>query len=158
MSGLGRPRTRRIAAQRSVRLGGRELDLGSSILDDVVEAEHLEYVRLRDELAPLPPRAERSKLPEKAWQGQIVRVAKTLGYYTYHPLLSRFSERGWPDLSLLHEARRRALWIECKTDEGVLTEKQVQVILAMRACGLEVHVLRPHDGLQAVADLLGRAA
>jgi len=151
-----RPGTRRIAAQRSVRLGDTELPLSSSLLDDVLDAEQQEYLRLRAELAPLPPRGERSSMAEKVWQGQIVRVATTLGYYSYHPLLSRFSQRGWPDLSLLHEQRRRARWIECKTDTGELTKEQCRVIVAMRACGLEVEVFRPWHGLQAVADWLTR--
>lgn len=145
----GKPR--RVAAQRGVRLGGRELPLDSELLERAAKLERSAYLARRAELAPLPPVAERSGTTETAWQAQIVRLAQQLGFYVYHPKLSRWSERGWPDLSLLG---RRALWIECKDDDGQLTEKQVEVVDRMRACGLEVHVLRPWHGLQRVAEVL----
>lgn len=140
------------------RIGGQELEAGSGLLEEVLSAEHREFRERQQAISPLPPRGERSSMGELQWQNEVISVAKALGYYVYHPKLSRWSERGWPDLSLLHELRRRALWIECKSDRGELTEPQVRVITAMRACGLEVYVLRPHDGLQGVADLLGGAA
>lgn len=145
---------RRVRTQRTARLGGVELPLDSGVLDQVVVAERATYLARREALAPLPPVAERGPMTERVWQGQVVNVAKRLGWYCYHPKLSQWSERGWPDLSLLG---RRALWIECKTDTGHLTEKQVEVVDRMRSCGLEVHVLRPWHGLQRVADLLGGA-
>ncbi len=146
---------RRVKTQRAVSLGGTELPLADALLERVEADEHAAYLRRRDELAPLPPRAERSTLAEQAWQAQIERVCRTLQVYCYHPKLSRWSERGWPDLSILAQ---RALWIECKTDAGVLTEGQVLVIDRMLACGLEVHVLRPWHGLQYVAEVLTSSA
>lgn len=134
-----------------VRLGGRELPLDSELVAAAEAAERLEYLELRARLAPLPPAGRRSPMSEAVWQAQVVRLAQRLGFYVYHPKLSRWSERGWPDLSCLGA---RALWIECKTDAGQLTEPQCEVILRMRACGLEVHVLRPYDGLELVAEIL----
>lgn len=133
------------------RVGGQELSPDSPVLARVVAEERAAYLAQRAELAPLPPVAERSPTTEAAWQKQITAVASRYGYFVYHPKLSKWSARGWPDLSLLG---RRALWIECKDDHKTLTEDQVKVILAMRGCGLEVHVLRPHDGLERVAELL----
>lgn len=144
---------RRTATQRRARLGGTELELGSGLLDQVAAAEAAEYHRWRAELAPLPPKAERGTIAETPWQRQIVTLAERLGFYVYHPKLSRWSARGWPDLSLLGN-RGRALWIECKTDEGQLTEAQCEVISRMLACQLEVHVLRPWHGLERVAAIL----
>lgn len=144
-------KTRRIAAQRQVRMGGRELPLDSPVLEEVAAAERRRYLDARAQLAPLPPPAERSATTEAAWQKQVVALATRLGFYVYHPKLSRWSERGWPDLSLLG---RRALWLECKRDDTQLSEKQVEVMLRMRACGLEVHVVRPWHGIDAVAALL----
>lgn len=143
--------SRRVPRGPTPRLGGQELPLGHALLEEVHERERQAYLRLRAELAPLPPVEERSKLIEGHWQKQIVAVAKRLGYYVYHPKLSRWSERGWPDLSLLG---KRALWIECKTDDGLLTEKQVEVIVLMRRAGLEVHVQRPWHTLEHVAAIL----
>lgn len=144
-------KVRRVAAQRGARLGGRELPLDSEVLARVTQAQRRAYLETRAAIAPLPPVAERSSMTEKAWQAQVVALGRQLGGYVYHPHLSRWSERGWPDLSILLE---RALWVECKDDHGQLTEKQVEVIQRMRACGLEVHVLRPWHGLQRVADIL----
>lgn len=142
---------RRVRTQRSVRLGGAELPLADSILEQVEASDRAAYLTRRAQLAPLPPVAERTELAETPFQRQIEGLAKRLQVYCYHPKLSRWSERGWPDLSLLG---RRALWIECKDDDGQLTEKQVEVIDRMIGCGLEVHVVRPWHGLQVVADIL----
>lgn len=135
----------------TVRIGGQDLELGSSVADQVAAQDRAAYLRLRAELAPLPPPAERSKVREGPWQRQVVQLARRLGLYVYHPQLSMHSERGWPDLSLLGS---RALWIECKSDDGQLTEKQCEVIVRMRRCGLEVHVFRPWHGLGVVAAVL----
>lgn len=147
---------RRVRTQRAVRLGGIELSLDSPILVEAEAAEQAAYRKRRLELAPLPPSPERSQTREGPWQTTIMTVARSLDWYVYHPHLSRWSERGWPDLSLLGS---RALWFELKDDHAHLTDKQVGVIDRMIACGLEVHVLRPWHGLQLVADILtGQAA
>lgn len=137
--------------QVAARVGGQALPLDSPILTEVAAAERREYLRARAALAPLPPVAERGRMIEAHWQKQVTTLAKRLGFYVYHPKLSRWSARGWPDLSLLGS---RALWIECKDDDGQLTEAQVEVIGRMRACGLEVHVMRPWHSLEHVAEVL----
>lgn len=142
---------RQLAAQRQARLGGRVLDLDSPVLEAVAEDERQQYLEARARLAPLPPTAARSSTSEATWQRQVVQLATRLNFYVYHPKLSRWSERGWPDLSLLGN---RALWLECKTDSGQLSEKQVEVFTRMRACGLEVYCVRPWHGIEAVAALL----
>jgi hypothetical protein len=149
-------KARRIAAQRGARIGGQELELSSSLLDRITSDARQAYLVRRLELAPLPPVAERSDTREAPWQKQIVEVATRLGYWSHHPHLSQYSSQGVPDLFLLHEQRRRALWIECKDDRNHLSEFQVEVIDRMRACGLEVHVFRPWHGLEAVAEVLQR--
>jgi hypothetical protein len=147
---------RRIAAQRSARLGGQELELGSAVLEQLADEGRRAYLRRRLELAPLPPPAERSSTTEAAWQRQVLELARRLGWWAYHPHLSLHSERGWPDLSMLHERRGRALFVELKTDRGHLSERQVEVVERMRACGLEVHVWRPWHTLELVAEELQR--
>lgn len=134
-----------------IRLGGQELPPDSPLLAAAAAQERATYMALRSQLAPLPPAAERGPMSEATWQAQVVRLAERLGYYVYHPKLSRWSEQGWPDLSLLGH---RALWIECKTDGGHLSPAQADVIMKMRACQLEVHILRPWHGLEQVADIL----
>ncbi len=138
----------------SVRIGGQEVGIGATVIERVVQEERAAYLVRRAELAPLPPVAERGKMLEREWQKQIVAVATRIGWYSYHPHLSKWSARGWPDLSLLHGQRHRALWIEVKDDDGNLSTEQVKVIDLMLASGLEVHVCRPHHGLDHVAQLL----
>lgn len=146
--------SRRNPPRIAARLGSHEL--GGEALEQVAAADRARYLARRLELAPLPPPEARSTTTEREWQGQVLRVAATLGWWSYHPHLSRWSERGWPDLSLLHEGLGRALWIECKTDTGHLSESQVAVIDRMLACGLAVHVCRPAHGLEHVGQLLYR--
>jgi len=134
-----------------VRIGGTELAPDSPVLAQAGALARAEYLALRAELAPLPPVAERTKVLEGHWQKQVVALARALHFYVYHPHLSKWSERGWPDLSLLGS---RALWIECKADDGQLSEKQCEVISRMRSCGLEVHVFRPWHTLERVAEVL----
>ena len=144
---------RRVRTQRTARLGGVALPIDSSLLDQVEASDRAAYLVRRAQLAPLPPKPEQSNLGETPWQSQIVRVVNTLGGYAYHPKLSKWSQRGWPDLSVLMPSGL-ALWIECKDDDGLLSEHQVDVIDRMVRCGLQVHVLRPWHGLFAVGDIL----
>ena len=143
--------SRRVAAQRGARIGGQELDLGSSVLADIAEQDRRKYIATRGLWAPLPPVRERSRTAELPWQNSIIALARQLQVFTYHPKLSQWSARGWPDLSLLGD---RAFWIECKTDSGQLSEHQVDVLGRMMRCGLEVYVFRPWHGLEAVAEAM----
>lgn len=138
----------------AARLAGQELAPDSPVLAQVAEAERAAYLTQRMLLAPLPPAAERGGMTEAAWQRQVVALLAQLGCWVYHPKLSRWSEQGWPDLSVLHERRGRAFWLELKTDSGQLTETQVRVQQRMLACGLEVHTLRPWHTLERVAQLV----
>lgn len=135
-----------------VRIGRQDLvATGTGVLERIAQEDAAHLAAQRAQLAPLPPKALRSSTTEAAWQKEVTQLAVVLGYYVYHPKLSRWSERGWPDLSLLGA---RALWLELKSDTGQLTAQQVAVILRMQRCGLEVHVLRPAHTLDYVAAIL----
>lgn len=96
-------------------------------------------------------------LSERNFQRQVVDLAKILGWSTteladgsltgliYHPQLSKWSERGWPDLTLARRRDGRFLLAELKTDRGVVSPRQEAVIDLLRTCGLSVHVWRPAD-------------
>jgi hypothetical protein len=101
---------------------------------------------------------EANKLPpvtEKVWQSQIVGLAKTLGYRVYHPFLSKWSEKGYPDLTLVSERQQRVVWIECKTEKGKMTEDQMEWIELLHRAGQEAYVFRPSDWDEA-ANILQR--
>lgn len=97
--------------------------------------------------------AEFNRLTEKAWLGQIVQLAKTLGWKCYHPFLSIHSERGFPDLTLVRE---RVVFVELKTEKGKLSPHQVNWVDSLRMAGAEVRVWRPSNWDEAVKILSKR--
>ena len=90
-------------------------------------------------------------LTEKQWQAQVVQLAHTLGYRHYHPLRSKGSPAGWPDLALCKD---RLVLLELKTETGKISSAQADWIRALHHAGTEVYVARPRH-LQALATLLG---
>jgi hypothetical protein len=65
-------------------------------------------------------------LTEKAFQAQVVELAKILGWRVYHPFLSKWSERGFPDLTMVRARDRRLVFAELKGDRGKVTEAQAE--------------------------------
>lgn len=104
-------------------------------------------------------------ISEKEFQRQVVDLARVLGWATgeladgslagliYHPQLSKWSERGWPDLALARRRDGRFLLAELKAERGQLSLRQTQVIDLLKACGLTVHVWRPSD-IESIAEVL----
>jgi VRR-NUC domain len=93
---------------------------------------------------------------EAAFQDQLVRAAKRLGYRVYHTHDSRKSEPGFPDLVLVSRRQRRTVFAELKTPEGTLTEDQSWWIAALAEAGQEVHLWRYADWDMALATLAQR--
>lgn len=104
-------------------------------------------------VAPISPPVSLPDLSEKEWQGQVVKLARTLGWKIYHPFDSRRSARGWPDLSLVRE---RLVCAELKTEHGKLTRDQREWLTALAQAGAEVYLWRPSDLAEAGAVLAGR--
>lgn len=65
-------------------------------------------------------------LTEKDFQRQVVALAKILGWRVYHPFLSKWSERGFPDLTMVRARDRRLLFAELKAERGVVSEAQAE--------------------------------
>lgn len=94
-------------------------------------------------------------LTEKDFQRQVVELAKILGWRVYHPFLSKWSERGFPDLTMVRPRDRRLIFAELKRDKGRLTDAQVEWqellgALDTRGSGanwtsVEVYVWHPAD-------------
>lgn len=96
-------------------------------------------------------RAPAPLLTEKDWQAQVVQLAHTLGYRHYHPLRSKGSPAGWPDLAL---CRDRLVLLELKTETGTVSAAQADWIRALHHAGAEIYVARPRH-LQTLATILG---
>lgn len=92
------------------------------------------------------------KVTEAQFLRQVRDLSRMLGWSTFHPFLSKWSERGWPDIVLCRPPR--LILAELKSDRGTLTADQERWQELLRACpGVEVAVWRPVD-LQAIAELL----
>lgn len=70
-------------------------------------------------------------------------LARDLGWATYHPLQSKGSEPGWPDLVLARGGR--VLFRELKTMQGRTTPAQDDWLDRLATAGLDVGVWRPDD-------------
>lgn len=83
-------------------------------------------------------------LTEREFQRQVLDLALILGWTVYHPALSKWSERGWPDLALVRPPR--LLFAELKRETGKTTEHQDRWLgLLAGVPGIEVHLWRPSD-------------
>ena len=93
-----------------------------------------------------------TKLPpisEAQFQRQVLDLAAICHWSVYHPMLSKWSERGWPDLALVRGDR--LIFAELKRENGKTTEHQDRWLGLLRAVpAVEVFLWRPSD-LDALA-------
>lgn len=81
-------------------------------------------------------------ITEKQFESQIRDLAKIFRWKFYHPFLSKWSERGWPDITLLRD--RRLILAELKSEKGKLSVHQARWLWALRKVpGIEVYIWRP---------------
>lgn len=97
-----------------------------------------------------PPKAVR--IAEKDFQKQVLQIAKLYRWHAYHPALSKWSERGWPDLALVRPPR--LVFAELKSEQGKVIEHQERWLALLGACPqVETYLWRPSD-LERVAEVL----
>ena len=73
-------------------------------------------------------------ITEKQFQAQVLDLARIFGWRVYHPFLSKWSERGFPDLTMVRG--NRLIFAELKRDTGKTTPAQDEWIDLLR--GLEL--------------------
>lgn len=103
----------------------------------------------------------RPELTEAEWQRQVVKLATTLGWTSYHTMAARggkgwttpVTSRGFPDLLLVRPPRLVAA--ELKSATGKTTPEQGEWLERLAGCGVETFVWRPAD-LEDVARVLSR--
>jgi hypothetical protein len=94
------------------------------------------------------------RLTEKAWQAQVIDLAKLYGWTYYHTFLSVRSTPGFPDLLLVRPPR--IVIAELKAEGKGATAHQQRWLDLLAACpGVEVYLWRPAD-LPRVVEVLGR--
>lgn len=61
------------------------------------------------------------------------------------PVWITSADAGWPDLFLLHAGQRRAMAIELKREDGIVSDEQWEYLRLMNLCGIPAVVIRPSD-------------
>lgn len=85
-----------------------------------------------------------SPLTERQWHYQVTDLAHLRSWWVYHPVLSKWSEPGWPDLTLIRGPRM--VLAELKSDRGKVTPAQRKVFALLDGVeGIEAYVFRPAD-------------
>lgn len=93
---------------------------------------------------------------EREFQKQVIDLARILGFdFIYHAQLSKWSEKGWPDLVLVRtrKGHERILYAELKGTNGKLTDRQTIVLAKLGMAGAEVYVWYPGD-IDTIAKVL----
>ena len=84
------------------------------------------------------------KQTEKAFMAQVLEAARLFGWEAYHPWLSKFSPRGFPDLVLCRPPR--LIFAELKTETGKVTGPQQRWLDLIGSCpAVAVYLWRPDD-------------
>ena len=91
-------------------------------------------------------------ITEAQFQRQVLDLAAIFRWTVYHPMLSKWSERGWPDLAMVRPPR--FILAELKRETGTTTPHQDRWLALLGACpGVEMYLWRPSD-LDAIASVL----
>ena len=91
-------------------------------------------------------------ISEKDFQRQVLDLAKIFGWKVYHPMLSKWSERGFPDLTMVRPPR--VIFAELKTARGrrsIHQDEWAELLLVSPA--VEYHLWRP-DNIDMIATVL----
>ena len=93
-------------------------------------------------------REQARRMSEDQLLRQVRTLARSLGYHTYHPLQSRGSEPGWPDLVIAGHGH--VLFRELKREQGRTTPAQDTWLALLTAAGHDTGIWRPTDLLHGV--------
>lgn len=113
------------------------------------------FTRLDDSAGMKVPRSVEITMTEMQLQSAVLEIATQLGWLHYHTYRSDRSDKGFPDLVLVHPDKERVVWVECKTGKGIVSPEQTLWHDNLAACDCEVYVIRPaHLDSGEVADIL----
>lgn len=82
---------------------------------------------------------------EKEFNRSVFRLAEQFGWLSYTTFASVFSAKGFPDLVLVHPARKRVIFAELKMPKGKLTDYQKNWKEKLIQAGAEYYLWRPDD-------------
>ena len=92
-------------------------------------------------------------ISEKAFESQVKDLAKIFHVDKYyHPFLSTWSEKGFPDSTIIKVPR--LIFAELKSENGKLAPAQEEWLELLRQCTtVEVYVWKPHQ-IEEIAEIL----
>lgn len=96
-------------------------------------------------------------MSEKDWSKQFKHLFEVMGWQGFHPYLSIYSDRGWPDWSLVNPTTGRLIFVELKTEAGKLSDSQIKWRDLLQSAGQEWYCFRPSQ-FDDAASVLGRNA
>lgn len=111
--------------------------------------------------APLPshtPKPIVETVDEKAFQSEVVKLAKRNGWLVFHPWLSIKSTAGWPDLAMAKAVgdKGRLILAELKTETGTLSAPQLDWAEVLElVAGIEYFIWRPSNWERIMEVLAG---
>lgn len=82
---------------------------------------------------------------EKEFQQAVLELATVYGWRSYHTYDSLRSAPGFPDVVLVHPAKRRVLFVELKTNAGSVTVAQKEWMFDLLRAGADARLWRPCD-------------
>ena len=90
-------------------------------------------------------------ITEAQFTRQVVQLARTFQYAVYHTFMSKWSEKGFPDLCLAKAGR--LIFAELKSEIGKVSQKQEEWLDVLKAAGAETYIWRPNQ-FEEVATIL----
>lgn len=84
-------------------------------------------------------------ITEKQFEAQVKDLAKICHVQKYyHPFLSKWSEKGFPDLTIIKVPR--LIFAELKSEKGIVSEAQQEWLNLLSQCTqIEVYLWRPDN-------------
>lgn len=90
---------------------------------------------------------------EKQFQGEVIKVAKMLGWAVFFTWDSHHSPSGEPDLRLVHPGKKKILWRELKVGKNKLSPHQHSAHMVLMIADQDVAVWYPSDWDQIIKEL-----
>jgi len=88
---------------------------------------------------------DRIVVTERDLREQVRDLAKLFGWMMSFSWTSIHSPRGFPDLVLACQVRKRVIYAELKTEKGKVSDSQREWLEELWCCGQEVYLWKPDD-------------
>lgn len=77
---------------------------------------------------------------ERDFQRSVIHAAEILGWRVYHTTYSIGSDKGYPDLTMIHPTHG-AMWLELKGPRGRASQEQQEWIQSLKSAGQKAYIV-----------------